>query len=555
MNQLYFGDNLDLLREHIKDESVDLVYLDPPFNSKRDYNIFFKTPKGHQSTAQIDAFEDSWHWGEQAEREFAELIHQANTNMAEMIQAIRHFLGENDMMAYLTIMANRLLELHRVLKPTGSLYLHCDPTASHYLKIILDGVFGKENFRNDITWKRQSAHSDAKSKFPVVSDTILFYSKSKETVFRPQFGEHDPEYLTKFYRHDDKDGRGLYQLADMAAPKGGGMAAINKITGKPNGWYIWKGYQPPETGWRYSPETMQKLDDEERIYYPKKTDNNPDYEKRLRLKRYLDEQEGSIITNIWFDIPSLSAAAAETLGYQTQKPLALLERIIKASSNEGDVVLDPFCGCGTAVHAAQRLGRQWVGIDITHLAISLIEKRLRDAFPNISFEVHGTPKDLDGARDLATRNKYQFQWWACSLVNAQPYQGKKKGADSGIDGLIYFQDDDGPAKKIVVSVKGGENVNVAMIRDLGHVVEREKAQLGLFVTLAEPTRPMREEATAAGYYESATTGKSFPRIQILTIEKLLSGAEQALYPDLGRGGLTFKKAKLEKQAVKQEDLF
>lgn len=217
--------------------------------------------------------------------------------------------------------------------------------------------------------------------------------------------------------------------------------------------------------------------------------------------------------------------------------------------------MDPFCGCGTAVHAAQKLGRQWIGIDITHLAISLIEKRLRDAFPDIKFEVHGTPKDLDGARDLAARNKYQFQWWACSLVNAQPYQGKKKGADSGIDGLIYFQDDDGHAKKIIVSVKGGENVNVAMIRDLGHVVERENAQIGLFVTLAEPTRPMREEAATAGYYESATTGKSFSKIQILTIERLLNGTEQALYPDLGRGGLTFKKAKVEKQAGKQEGLF
>jgi hypothetical protein len=291
---------------------------------------------------------------------------------------------------------------------------------------------------------------------------------------------------------------------------------------------------------------MEKFKAEGRLYFPA-NGGTPSY------KRYLDEMPGVPLQNDWDDIKS--ATGREYLGYPTQKPLALLERIIKASSNEGDVVLDPFCGCGTAVHAAQKLNRQWVGIDITHLAISLIEKRLRDAFPSISFEVHGTPKDLDGAKDLAARNKYQFQWWACSLVNAQPYQGKKKGADSGIDGLIFFQDDDGPAKKIVVSVKGGENVNVAMIRDLGHVVEREQAQLGLFVTLAEPTRPMREEATAAGYYESATVGKSFPRIQILTVERLLSGAEQPLYPDLGRGGLTFKKAKLEKQAIKQEDLF
>lgn len=554
MNSLYFGDNLEVLRNDIANESVDLVYLDPPFNSKRDYNILFRTPKGHQSDAQITAFEDSWHWGEQAEKEFTELLHQSNTNVSEMMQALRRFLGENDMMAYLTMMANRLLELHRVLKPNGSLYLHCDPTASHYLKIVLDGIFGKENFRNDITWKRQSAHSDAKTKFSIVSDSILFYAKTKSTFFNPQFGEHDPEYLTKFYRHDDKDGRGRYRLDNMAAPKGGGMAAIKEETGKPNGWYVWKGYQPPETGWRYSPETMKKLDAEGRIYYPQNADGSPAYHKRLCLKRYLDEQEGTIITNIWSDISSLTAAAAETLGYPTQKPIALLERIIKASSNEGDIVLDPFCGCGTAVHAAQKLNRQWIGIDITHLAISLIEKRLRDAFPDITFEVHGTPKDLDGARDLAARDKYQFQWWACSLVNAQPYQGKKKGADSGIDGLIFFQDEDKLAKKIVVSVKGGENVSVTMIRDLGHVIEREKAEIGLFITLAEPTGPMKTEAIKTGYYDSPI-GKSYPKIQILTLEGLLNGTEQALYPNLDRGGLTFKKAKLEKKEKIQENLF
>jgi adenine specific DNA methylase Mod len=534
MNGLYFGDNLDILRESIRDESVDLVYLDPPFNSKRDYNILFKSPKGHQSDAQITAFEDNWHWGEQAEREFAEIIHQENTNVAEMIQAIRHFLGENDMMAYLTMMANRLLELHRVLKPTGSLYLHCDPTASHYLKIVLDGVFGKENFRNEIVWRRSHPKGLAFTRFASNHDVIFYFSKDyKNLKWNPMYRSHNIEKVSQQYTLRDENGR-LYQLTSL----------LNPNPDRPNLTYEFKGVTRV---WRWTKERMLDEDSKGRIVVPKDGKGTP------RYKRYFDEQEGIPIDDFWSDIEFVSGD--ERLGYPTQKPLALLERIIKASSNEGDVVLDPFCGCGTAVHAAQRLNRQWVGIDITHLAISLIEKRLRDAFPDISFDVHGTPKDLDGAKDLAVRNKYQFQWWACSLVNAQPYQGKKKGADSGIDGLIYFQDDDGPAKKIVVSVKGGENVNVAMIRDLGHVVEREKAQLGLFVTLAEPTRPMREEATASGYYESATTGKSFPRIQILTIERLLNGAEQALYPDLGRGGLTFKKAKVEKKAAKQEDLF
>ncbi len=249
---------------------------------------------------------------------------------------------------------------------------------------------------------------------------------------------------------------------------------------------------------------------------------------------------------------------AEFLGYPTQKPLALLERIIKASSNEGDIVLDPFCGCGTAVHAAQKLNRRWIGIDITHLAISLIEKRMRDAFkdavPPIQFDVHGIPTSLEGARELAARDKYEFQYWACSLVNAQPYQGKKKGADSGIDGLIFFQDDKGQSKKIIVSIKGGENVGVPMVRDLGHVIDREKAQIGLFVTLASPTKPMDKEAVSAGYYESPHNG-NFPKIQILTVEGLMNGTEKPRYPDYTGGGLTFKQPKKEIYYNEQETLF
>lgn len=553
-NALYFGDNLDVLREYVKDESVDLVYLDPPFNSSATYNVLFKTPKGHQSDAQIEAFDDTWHWGEHAEAAFAQLMQQANTDVAEVIRAMRAVLGDNDMMAYLAMMAVRLVELHRVLRQSGSLYLHCDSTASHYLKILLDQVFGGENYRNEIVWKRQSAHSDATSKYPVVNDTILFYVKSKDAQFQPQFAEHDPDYLEKFYRFDDGDGRGRYRLGDMAAPKGGGMAAINKATGKPNGWHVWKGFSVPATGWRYSPETMARLDAEGRIYYPTREDGSHALEKRLALKRYLKEQKGSIVTNVWTDIPPLTAVAAEAMGYPTQKPLALIERILNASSKKGEVILDPFCGCGTAVHAAERLMRKWIGIDVTHLAVSLIEKRMRDAFPDIEFEVHGTPKDLDGARDLAARDKYQFQWWACSLVNAQPYQGKKKGADSGIDGVIYFQDDDKLPKKIVVSVKGGENVSVAMVRDFAHVIEREKAAIGLFVTLTDPTRNMVTEGVGTGYYTSPLTGAKFPKLQVLTIEDLLSGKEQARYPRLDAGGLTFKKAKREERAPEQKKL-
>jgi len=527
VNQLFFGDNLHVLRESIKDESVDLVYLDPPFNSKRDYNLLFKSPEGGESHAQITAFEDSWHWGEQAEREYGEILQSGHTRMADLISAFRSFLGENDVMAYLVMMANRLLELHRVLKPTGSLYLHCDPTASHYLKLVLDAAFGIENYRNEIIWQRTNVHSDSKT-WSKVSDTIFFYSRGSSFVWNSIYLPHTDDYIADKYAKSDSDGR-KYTLDNMTSPNP-----------RPNMMYEWKGHPYPPMGWRYSKETMAKLDAEGRIWYP------DDKTKRPRLKRYLDEMQGTLLGNVWTDIAPINSQAQERLGYPTQKPLALLERILNASSNPGDVVLDPFCGCGTAVHAAQKLGRQWIGIDITHLAISLIEKRLKDAFPGIAFEVHGTPKDLEGARDLAERDKYQFQWWACSLVDAQPFQGKKKGADGGIDGLIYFADAVGgkaATQRLVVSVKGG-SVNVAQVRDLKGVLDREKAPIGLFVTLEEPTKPMRVEAASAGFYKGGN-GKDYPRLQLLTVAELLEGRKRPEFPDLSMGTYTFKKAKKE----------
>jgi DNA modification methylase len=535
MGSLYFGDNLNILRDEIKSESVNLVYLDPPFNSKRDYNLLFKTPKGHDSDAQITAFDDTWRWGEQAEREFDELLHQGNTDVAEMIQSLRRFLKESDMMAYLVMMANRLVELHRVLKPTGSLYLHCDPTASHYLKVVLDTIFGTDNFVNEIVWKRRQGMHNSSRRFGVATDSIFLYAKSEQFTFNKQFGEHDPKYLEKHFRYQESDGR-RYTIADLSNP-----------ADRPNLKYSYKGYPPPAKGWAISLEKMKELDEQGKLYFP------PDPKGHIRRKRYLDDMEGQPIASLWDDIFPINSQAQERLGYPTQKPLALLERIIQASSNEGEIVLDPFCGCGTAVHAAQVLKREWIGIDITHLAISLIEKRMKDAFPNITFEIHGTPKDLDGAKDLAARDKYQFQWWACSLVNAQPYQGKKKGADGGTDGIIFFQDDEKGAKKIIVSVKGGENVTRTMIADLKNTVEREKAEIGLFVTLAEATKPMITEAVSAGFYESPHMG-AFPKIQILTIADLLSGKSKPNYPDLSRGGLSFKKAKTEQQRVEQNKM-
>jgi len=506
--------------------------LDPPFNSKRDYNLLFKSPKGHESEAQIEAFEDTWHWNQQSEREFEELLQQSNTDVSAMMQALRGFLGENDLMAYLTLMANRLLELHRVLKPTGSLYLHCDPTASHYLKIVLDGVFGKENFGNEIVWKRTSAHSDARG-YGSSHDSIFFYFKTDAFRWNEIYQPYEKDYVEAYYRYVNTDGR-LFMSDNLSAAglTGGGYD------------YEWKGVRRI---WRCPPATMERLDKEGRIFYTK--NGIP------RRKRFLDEAKGMPAQDLWTDLESLRSWHEERLGYPTQKPLALLERILLASSNGGDVVLDPFCGCGTAVHAAQKLGRQWIGIDITHLAISLIEKRLKDAFydkaktpaeQTLQFAVHGTPKDLEGARHLAQMSehdgRYQFQWWAVSLVEAQPYQGKKKGADKGIDGVKYFHDADGKgARKAIVSVKSGK-LKADDVRALMAVREREAAELAFLVTLEPPTAGMVKDAASAGFYPGAT-GKKYARLQLLTIEGLMTGTQRAEHPDAAP--VNFKQAKKE----------
>ncbi|MDZ4688574.1 MAG: site-specific DNA-methyltransferase [Planctomycetaceae bacterium] len=552
VNQLFYGDNLNVLRDDIASESVDLIYLDPPFNSKRDYNLLFKSPKGQQSEAQITAFKDSWHWGDQAEREFDELLHQSNTDMASMMKALRAFLGQNDVMAYLTMMANRLLELRRVLKPTGSLYLHCDPVASHYLKVVLDGAFGKDVFKNEIIWKRTAAHGSAKRWGPV-HDVIHYYSKTAGYTWTYPTVKHTDGYVEKHFKQKDEKGR-LYQAITLT-----GSGIRNGESGLP-----WRKINPTTVGrhWAIPGDVMERyglsgntvqerldaLDSAGLVFWPKGDDGTP------RLKWYADELGGMAIPDVWTDIPPVSAQAQERLGYPTQKPLALLERIIAASSHEGDVVLDPFCGCGTAVHAAQKLKRRWIGIDITHLAISLIEKRLKDAFHNdCKFEVHGTPKDADAAADLAARDKYQFQWWAVSLIDAQPFQGKKKGADGGIDGVKFFYDlKDDEARKLIVSVKGG-NLKADDVRALNHVRERESAEFGVLLSLHEPTAKMKADAASAGVYTS-DAGKKFPRLQLLTVAGLLSGKQRVEHPDYVKN-VNFKKAKREEKGQEAKPLF
>lgn len=513
-NTLYYGDNLDILQRYIDTESVDLIYLDPPFNSSQNYNVLFAEKDGTAAAAQIQAFEDTWHWDESAAQAYFSIV-EAGGKVSEVMQAFRSFLGDNDMLAYLSMMAPRLVEMRRVLKETGSLYLHCDSTSSHYLKLLLDAVFTPTQYRNEITWKRFNFHADAK-RYGRVTDRILFYTKSDDFVFDPQRVPFSEEYLASKFSNVDAEGR-RFRLDNLNPPGGRGPV------------YNFNGVTKP---WRFTEEKMRQLDVEGRIYKKSKT---------AQLIRYLDELDGQAVHELWIDIPPINPQAAERLGYPTQKPEALLDRIISASSREGDLVLDPFCGCGTTIAAAQRLNRRWVGIDITHLAIGLIRSRLRDTYGDkIKFDVIGEPTTVDDAAELAKTDQYQFQWWALGLVGARPID-QKKGADKGIDGRLYFHEEDkkGRAtKEAIFSVKAGQ-VTSSQVRDLVGVLTREKAEIGVLISFEEPTRDMRKEAASAGFYESPW-GKH-QRVQLLTVGELLEGKAVDM-PRTEGINRTFKKA-------------
>lgn len=527
-NTLCFGDNLEILadREYFPGEIADLIYLDPPFNSNRGYNVLFKNEKGKEAESQIRAFEDTWHWGLETEKTYNELVkqHKAPHRVATLLNTLMQSIGPNQMMAYLVMMTARLLEMHRVLKSTGSLYLHCDPTASHYLKIILDSIFGPKNFRNEIVWKRTSAHNDPK-RYGANIDTLLFYTKSDVWTWNQQYTPHDPEYLKRF-RNVDLDGR---RWAD------------DNLTAKglSGGGYEYE-YKGVKSLWRCPPETMARLDSEGKLHFTSKGG--------IRLKRYLDETPGVPIQALWDDINPINSQAAERLGYQTQKPLALLERIILTSTNEGDIVLDPFCGCGTAVAAAQILNRKWIGIDITYLAIRLQKQRLKGHFklePKVDYEIVGEPRYIEEAIALAELDRYQFQWWALDLIKAQPIgeesktllkSGRKdrgkRGRDRGIDGVLsFFEPVNSYMRRALVQVKSGE-VSSGDVRDLRGTIDREEAEMGLFITLKPATEEMRLEAARAGFYYSSPTMTPYPRIQILTIKELLEDSKQPNIPGL-----------------------
>jgi DNA modification methylase len=518
-DKLFYGDNLDVLRKHIADESVDLVYLDPPFNSNRNYNVLFGRHRVEAASdaAQMQAFGDTWVWTPTTDEQYASLMSgEVPPRVADAIGAFRTLLGENDAMAYLVNMAPRLVELHRVMKPTASLYLHCDPTMSHYLKILLDAIFGADRFKAEIVWRRYGSHNDANG-YGAVHDIILFYTKGKTFTFNKQFMKYDESYVEQRFRTQDPDGR-RWMEQNLSSPNPRPnltypYTASNGIT-----------YQPPANGWKVTPERMAELDGEGRLHFPAKVGG------RLRMKNYLDEGLGVPVQDIWSDISSLGGTNPERLGYPTQKPVALLERIVAGSSNEGDIVLDPFCGCGTTIDAAVRLKRRWIGIDVTYIAVDLIEKRLIHTFGQgeaKSYDVLGIPRDMGGAQALFDHSPFDFERWAVSRINAQP--NEKQVGDKGIDGVARFPTDaQGGLGRILVSVKGGRTIGPQFVRDLLGTVETQKAQMGVLITMAEPTRGILDAVNHAGTYALPVNDQKFPKVQIVTVAQLLKGERPAM---------------------------
>ncbi|MEU8276478.1 DNA methyltransferase [Microbispora bryophytorum] len=511
LNKLYYGDNLEVLREHVPSESVDLVYLDPPFNSNRSYNVLFKEKSGDEAQAQIEAFDDTWTWSHETESLYIELMNgSASNKVKDALEAMRKLLGDNDVLAYLVMMTARLVELHRVLKPTGSIYLHCDPTASHYLKVMLDAIFGPENYRNDIVWKRKAGRGETNKsaiRFGVTNDNILFYAKSKDAPFVRQYRDSNPEYIADKFRYVEEGTGRRYRLDNLASP-----------SYRPNLVYVYKGYQPPAKGWAVSKERMAEMDAAGRLYLP------ADKSKRIQRKRYLDELEGETVDSLWDDIPPINSMAKERLGYPTQKPLVLLERIILASCPDDGLVLDPFAGCGTAIDAAQKLKKRWMGIDVTTLAIDLIDARLRHTYGEAirdTYEILGIPRDLQGAQALFKRSPFEFERWCVMTLDGQP--NEKQVGDKGVDGVIRIPiDAKGNSEKILVSVKGGAT-NPGHVRDLVGTVQSQRAAMGVFVCMQKPTKAMTEAANHSGVYTYPVNGVQYPVVQIITVEELIAG--------------------------------
>jgi site-specific DNA-methyltransferase (adenine-specific) len=577
LNALYYGDNLTWLRNHdiFPNDSVDLIYLDPPFNSDADYNVIFNEPSGEQSQAQIKAFDDTWGWDKDACAVALKELGMAG-GKPEVVDYINWVASRGDgfsksTAAYLSMMSIRLIELRRVLRQTGSIYLHCDPTASHYLKTIMDTIFGADNFRSELIWRRTGSNSAAK-RFGPIHQTIFYYVKSKLAPYYPVALPYTKGYIEDYFTEMDE--RGRYRPVLLT-----GSGIRHGDSGKK-----WRDYNPTSSGRHWAiPDYLNnkfkeltgknleeypflkrfdELDDLGLIHWGKKEGGGvPNY------KYYLEDAPGVLCQDIWayqpgtegcvYGLPEqgidqgvkwLSTKDKERLGYQTQKPEGLLDRIIKASSKEGDLILDPFCGCGTTIASAQKLKRCWIGIDVTWLAIDKVEKRLKESYSDKikkTYFVKGQPVDVASARALAKKNKKEFEIWAISLVEAA-----QREHDGGVDGLLSIPESKKNIAKVVVQVKGGENLNPGMVRDLIGTIENEKAAIGLLITLEEPTAGMNELANHSGFYESPIWHKKFPRIQIRTVGQIFDGK----FFELPWGENPANKAKLVQEQKHQKPL-
>lgn len=540
MNKLFFGDSLDILKQlnaQHPDGFIDLVYIDPPFNSKRNYNVLFETVDLHDAKAQKEAFADTW--SNVSYKDTIEELKTISLDLSNFLDALDHVRISKSAVSYLTTMAIRIYYIHKVLKPTGSFYLHCDPTMSHYLKVVCDLIFGEKNFRNEIIWKRTSSHNDTKHQFGALTDTILFFAKSDATNFHRQFLPYSEDYIKNFYKYVDETGK-RYRAVDSRSPNP-----------RPNLMYEYKGYKPHPNGWAVSLDRMKKLDDEGRLIYPKKK------EGRIQFKRYIDDAPGVPLGNIWDDVKPLQGQELERLGYPTQKPEALLERIIKASSNEGDVVADFFCGCGTTVAAAQKLNRKWIGVDISHLAIGLIRKRLIDTYGEAitkTFTVDGLPKDIATARMLAQQpqGRMRFQDWVIETLLGGVSNEKKTG-DGGYDGYTTLEVEKGKKEVILIEVKSG-NITISTLRSFNNTIKQQKGSAGVLVCFKEQiSKGMLAEAKNEGYFRQDLFGTRFDKIQLISVEDLLEGKQ----PDLPRSYEVgpFKKAEKADKKIKNKGLF
>lgn len=510
-NRLFYGDNLTIMR-NMPSNCVDLIYLDPPFNSQRSYNLIYHQLTGLPLPEQEEAFCDAWEMDPEKEemvRRMPMVLREYGADEGLVtfwdawIKALRN--TQPHLLAYLVYMSFRLYEMRRILKPTGSIFLHCDQTASYYIKIIMDAVFNHTNYRNEIVWKRvgtvKGNFGQGAKAFGRNTDMILFYSKTDKHKFNPVFTEYTEDYLSTFYKYVDASGR-RYRLISMIGPGG-------EAKGNPR--YEVLGVTKY---WRYSKQRMQKLIDEGMVVQTKPG-------AVPQRKQFLDEGKGVALQNLWDDIPSLSATSPERLGYPTQKPIALLDRIIRIATDEGDVVFDPFCGCGTSIYAAHLSNRHWIGCDIAILSVGIVRDVLLKRYglrEGADYEVSGVPLTVEGAQDLFDRDPRQFEHWVVEMAGG--FASKKHSGDLGIDGRIYYETKDG-LRNMVISVKGGK-LSPAYVRELRGVVEREAAtEIGGFICLQEPTKGMIQEASAAGMYNYL--GVSYPRLQIRTVGELLDG--------------------------------